>query len=99
VKFLVFAGDKYYPQGGWGDFESSHENYEDARSAALACAGHGCHGDIGVSDWSHVVDLSTMKIVFQVAGQTKAFTGGRVRELHCVAWDAQGNMLQSILTL
>lgn len=97
MKYLVFAGDNYYPSGGMGDFESAHESYEDARGAALACAGHGCHGDIGVSDWAHVVDSSTLKIVFQVAGKTKAFTHGR--ELHCVAWDAQGNMLQSILTL
>lgn len=104
MKFLVFAGDGYYPGGGWGDFVACHETYDDARSAALTCAGHGCNGDIGVSDWSHVVDLNTMKIVFQVAGQTKVVGAGtpewkRVRELHCVAWDTQGNMEQSILTL
>lgn len=105
-KYLVFAGDKYYPQGGWGDYESSYDGYEDARSAALALTGLGDPTNLDNSDWSHVVDMATGKIVFQVSAQDKiqangpTMTGGkRVRELHCVAWDSQGNMQQSLLTL
>lgn len=52
-KYLVFAGDTYYPGGGWVDYVSSYDAYEDARNAALQCVGHGCKGDIGTSDWSH----------------------------------------------
>lgn len=102
-KYLVFAGDKYYPQGGWGDYESSYDGYEDARSAALALTGLGDPTNLDNSDWSHVVDMATGKIVFQVSAQERVTSINkvinRVRELHCVAWDSQGNMQQSLLTL
>lgn len=46
-RFLVFAGDNYYPAGGWGDYVDSYESAEEAHMAA-AKQGY---------DWSHVVDL------------------------------------------
>ena len=103
-KYLVFSGQTYYPVGGWGDYQSSYDDYEDARSACLALMGLGGQAkDLDVADWGHVVDMSTGKICFQVSGQTRVTSinkvYNRVRELHCVAWDSQGNMVQSILTL
>lgn len=52
--FLVFAGSNYYPDGGWEDFEGVFPTLE----AALGAVTNGRK-----SDWWHIVDLSTLKIV------------------------------------
>lgn len=31
-RFLVFAGDAYYPSGGWKDFKGDHDTIEQART-------------------------------------------------------------------
>ncbi len=43
--YLVFAGDHYYPAGGWRDFEGAFPSLEDAEEHAkdLKC------------DWWHIV--------------------------------------------
>jgi len=46
-RFLLFAGETYYPSGGWGDFKSSHHSREDAERAAEELQ----------EDWYHIVDL------------------------------------------
>jgi hypothetical protein len=48
--FLLFAGDTYYPSGGWGDYKGSFPSYELAREAARP------HDNRG--DWWHIVDLT-----------------------------------------
>lgn len=48
--FLVFAGDNYYPAGGWDDFLSAHTDEEEAEAAADAARKH--------RDWAQVVDLA-----------------------------------------
>jgi hypothetical protein len=52
-RYLLFAGDTYYPSGGWSDFRSSHSLMLDAVQAAarLPC------------DWHHVVDSITGEVV------------------------------------
>ncbi len=53
--FLLFAGDHYYPSGGWGDFQSAHDSLGEAFVAAT----------LPISfpetsfDWWHVIDLSS----------------------------------------
>ena len=55
--YLVFKGDHYYPCGGWVDFEGAYETLEEAKAAAKL--GSAMCGE----DWSHIVDLSTGKII------------------------------------
>lgn len=35
-RFLVFAGNNYYPGGGWSDFVSAHDTVDEARGAVTA---------------------------------------------------------------
>jgi len=44
-RFLLFAGDNYYPRGGWDDFRGSYDSLEEALAAPR-------HND----NWWHVVD-------------------------------------------
>ena len=55
-RYALFAGDTYYPAGGWGDFEGSFDTPEQAKQAAEAL-GHG--------DWWHVIDLQTGEFVLE----------------------------------
>jgi hypothetical protein len=52
-RFLVFAGDFYYPSGGWGDFDSIDE----AKDKLLKI-----HKDW---EWSQVIDSETKKEVVE----------------------------------
>lgn len=52
-RYLLFAGDTYYPGGGWTDFIGSFDSIDDA----IAATGHVQH------DWWHVVDATTGKEV------------------------------------
>lgn len=45
-RFLLFAGDAYYPRGGWGDFVGSFDTEVEAIAEAAKIGG----------DWYHVVD-------------------------------------------
>lgn len=47
-RFLLFAGADYYPSGGWDDYVSAHATEDEAVRAAAS-----------LSDWWHVVDLTT----------------------------------------
>lgn len=57
-KYLLFAGEYYYPGGGWNDLVNSFPTME-----AVAVAIDGLFNDI-FTDWFHVVDRDTGKIVF-----------------------------------
>ena len=57
--FLVFAGEHYYPNGGWGDFQSAHETAKEAQDAAVVRA---LADDY---DWIQIVDLRSMEIVWR----------------------------------
>jgi hypothetical protein len=47
MKYLLFAGDKYYPSGGWHDCRGAFESILAAMKAAVE----------GQYDWWHVVEL------------------------------------------
>ena len=52
-RFLLFAGDKFYPNGGWQDFQGAFTDVIDALEKA---------SNLG-KDWWHIVDLTNKKIV------------------------------------
>ena len=62
-RYALFAGNFYYPCGGWGDFESAFDTIDDAKaagSAELQIRGGAYSNE---QDWYHVVDLQTGEIV------------------------------------
>jgi hypothetical protein len=48
-RYAVFTGDKYYPDGGWNDYKSSHDTLAEARRMPAPAPG----------SWSQIVDLMT----------------------------------------
>jgi hypothetical protein len=61
-RFLLFAGDQYYPSGGWQDFKKS---FDTALEAVRAAAGSTKEVDLKTRSWEwwQVVDLKTGKMV------------------------------------
>lgn len=58
--FALFAGDQYYPRGGWEDCQGVFATQE----AAEARFHQGQHYDD--FDWGHVVDLSRQTVVVRL---------------------------------
>ena len=56
-RFLVFAGDHYYPAGGWSDLQGAYETLDEATAAMKAEA------EDSLYRWANVVDLQTGKEV------------------------------------
>lgn len=52
-RFLLFAGDNYYPGGGWSDFIGDYDNTEKAFAALKR----------NQRDWYQVIDTTTMEEV------------------------------------
>ena len=57
---MLFAGDYYYPAGGWRDFRGSFETIVEAREAALKVESITWERNV---DWWHIVDLLDDTIV------------------------------------
>ena len=56
-RYAVFAGEFYYPIGGWSDLDRGFSSEEAARGYALgrsACS----------SGWAQVVDLTTWTVLW-----------------------------------
>lgn len=55
-RFLVFSSACYYPSGGWDDFHAAFDDLDQAKASA----------DEQDSEWtwSHVVDLTTLSVVY-----------------------------------
>ncbi len=54
-RYALFAGQDYYPSGGWDDFQSSHDTADQAVTALTATAATSdCDWD-----WAHIIDLHT----------------------------------------
>lgn len=54
-RYLLFAFDSYYPQGGWEDFVESFDTLEDALEA----------GGLLERDYIQVVDSDTGEVVYE----------------------------------
>jgi hypothetical protein len=50
-RYLLFAGENYYPLGGWFDYEVSFDTVDEAIAAVPASA-----------EWWHVVDTQSAYI-------------------------------------
>ena len=51
-RYLLFAGDRYYPAGGWNDFVDSFDTKEEALERAWEALS-------GMFDWYHIIDHET----------------------------------------
>ena len=57
-RFVLFAGDHYYPIGGWEDRKGSFDTADEAKAAYTPC-------EYG---WAHVADLQADAIVAHQEG-------------------------------
>jgi hypothetical protein len=55
-RFLLFAGDAYYPGGGWEDFVKAFPTLEEVQQAGK---------EIGRRQWWHIVDLEQLKMTHE----------------------------------
>lgn len=56
-RYLVFAGEKYYPCGGWSDFYGTYDTMGEALDATFKAREN--------YEWVQIVDTETLKIVHQ----------------------------------
>jgi len=49
-RYLLFAGDSYYPGGGAADFIEDFESIDDAKAHHVRC------------DWFHIIDIHTGEV-------------------------------------
>ena len=49
-RFILFAGDCYYPGGGAADFIDDYESLDDAKQCQVGC------------DWLHILDIHTGEV-------------------------------------
>jgi hypothetical protein len=54
-RFLLFAGDWYYPTAFWGDFQDSYDTLDEA----IEAWDENQKGEYGQHDWGYIVDLET----------------------------------------
>ncbi len=59
-RYAVFAGERYYPSGGWNDFEGAFESLAEAEAEGEK------HTD--VLGWFHIVDMTDGTIVKEHKG-------------------------------
>lgn len=64
MRYLLFAGEYYYPCGGWEDFAGAFASLDEAKAAK---------SDPDYCQWAHIVDLDAREIVLTWAGSTEAF--------------------------
>lgn len=61
-RYLLFAGPRLTPRGGWRDYVDGFEALEDALNVGEGLLRQSKHGRLR---WYHVVDKRTLKIVAQ----------------------------------
>jgi len=54
-RYLLFAGDEYYPAGGWQDYRGRFNSLNEAIKAAAKLTW----------DWWQIVNLETGKIILE----------------------------------
>lgn len=52
-RFLVFAGDNYYPQRAWMDFVHAYDSFYETKEAVSKLS----------ADWYQIVDFLNLKVV------------------------------------
>ena len=78
MRYALFAGDFYYPAGGWSDLHSRWERAEEAIGEAdkllvmtyvEMASGYGYHRSD--KDWAQVVDLESGSIVYSAVKEER----------------------------
>lgn len=64
-QFALFAGDHYYPSGGWGDFRGVFDTIDSARAAFISGQSYG-QGIVYHYDWGQIVDLTSLEVVVKL---------------------------------
>jgi len=54
-RYLLFTGNDYYPDGGWGDFAGDFDTIEEIKYTEKYM----------VEDWYQIVDTETMLVVYK----------------------------------
>lgn len=62
-RYLLFAGDTYYPAGGLGDLIDKFDTVEEARQDALKARYFEDGSGTWYFDWYQIVDANTLTIV------------------------------------
>lgn len=67
MRYLVFAGQYYYPSGGWDDYRAQFDNLDEARSYAKSLIKFEqsyLGGWINVGeDWWQIISLESLTVV------------------------------------
>jgi len=63
--YLVFAGSKYYPGGGWDDFVGRFHTLDAAQKSAERAMRKAYDDNPGSEAWSHVVNDEVGRIVLR----------------------------------
>ena len=72
--YLLFAGSRYYPAGGWEDFIGFFPTVEAAKKSAESKEGEG--DGRYIFQWAHVVCKETFKVVLEGDRESRALTLG-----------------------
>jgi hypothetical protein len=71
-RYAVFAGEKYYPLGGWSDFVFSTDDFSEAlnltEEARIQLENHD-GWRTPKFDWCHIVDTQTGKFEYEDGGR------------------------------
>lgn len=58
-RYLLFYGDKYYPNGGWNDFQDSYNTIDEAKSQFYEAY----NKDTLERRWGHIFDTVSDTII------------------------------------
>jgi hypothetical protein len=61
--YLLFAGDNYYPQGGWRDIQGIFLSIESAKEQFNQPKYWGDSESPPKYEWGHIVDTRTMDVI------------------------------------
>ena len=63
-KYLLFAGSRYYPDGGFKDFQATSNHIQDLLKFYIVRNEKALIDDnLVYFQWGHIVDSSTLKII------------------------------------
>ena len=52
-RYMLFAGQEFYPSGGWSDFIDSFDSIDEARDCSRS----------GPFDWYHIIDSTNLETI------------------------------------
>lgn len=61
-KYLLFAGDQYYPRGGWDDFVMDSDDLEELQKEGSK-RGEWKYCTTSIYEWYQIVDRDTKKVI------------------------------------